>query len=84
MTATAMRRWNMSATISPCRRRTGRDGVKDWEYYIVFSMFRIAAILQGVYKRGLDGNAASVQALEVGAKTRPIAEQAWELARSLG
>ena len=65
-------------------RRTGRDGVKDWEYYIVFSMFRIAAILQGVYKRGLDGNAASAQALEVGAKTRPIAEQAWELARSLG
>ena len=65
-------------------RRTGRDGVKDWEYYIVFSMFRIAAILQGVYKRGLDGNAASAQALEVGAKTRPIAEQAWELAKSLG
>ena len=27
-------------------------------FYVVFSLFRLAAIVQGVYKRGLDGNAS--------------------------
>ena len=40
-------------------RRTGRSGVPDWNFYLAFSMFRLASILQGVYARGLQGNAAS-------------------------
>ena len=40
-------------------RRTGRAGVPDWNFYLAFSMFRLASILQGVYARGLQGNAAS-------------------------
>src|SRR5688572_7033822 len=34
-------------------RRTGRDGVPNWIFYLAFSMFRLASILQGVYARGL-------------------------------
>ncbi len=44
---------------------------------------RIAAILQGIAKRAIEGTAASSEAAEVGRIARPLAEQAWELARSL-
>ena len=40
-------------------RRTGRKGSPNWEFFLAFGMFRLAAILQGVYKRGLDGIASA-------------------------
>ena len=58
-------------------RRTGRSGVANWNFYLAFSMFRLASILQGVYARGLQGNAASAQALQRGAAARQIADRAW-------
>jgi aminoglycoside phosphotransferase (APT) family kinase protein len=60
-------------------RRTGRVGIepRDWEYYLVYNMFRIAAIVQGVMARALQGNASSAQALETGRAARPLAEMAW-------
>jgi len=39
--------------------RTGRPGIDHWEFYLAYSMFRLAAICQGVYKRSLDGNASN-------------------------
>jgi aminoglycoside phosphotransferase (APT) family kinase protein len=36
-------------------RRTGRDGVPDFNFYLAFSLFRLASIGQGVFKRNLDG-----------------------------
>src|SRR6266446_4328279 len=65
-------------------RRTGRDSVAAWEFYMVYSLFRIAAILQGIAKRAIEGTAASDDASEYGRLARPLAEQAWALARSLG
>ena len=52
----------------------------DWEFYVVYAMFRLAAILQGIMKRALDGNASSAHAFELGARTRFIAEAAWRQA----
>lgn len=63
--------------------RTGRTSIPNWEFYIVFGMFRIAAIIQGIAKRAADGSAASQHASEVGRAARPIAEQAWALARAI-
>jgi aminoglycoside phosphotransferase (APT) family kinase protein len=40
-------------------RRTGRDGVAHWNFYLAFAVFRLAAISQGVYRRVLAGIAAS-------------------------
>ena len=40
-------------------RRSGLDRVPDWTFLIAFSFFRVAAIVQGVYKRSLDGNASN-------------------------
>jgi aminoglycoside phosphotransferase (APT) family kinase protein len=64
-------------------RRTGRDGIAAWDFYMVYSLFRIAAILQGIAKRAIDGTAASTEAAEIGRTARPLAEQAWELAQTL-
>ncbi len=44
-------------------KTSGRDRIDNWDFYIIFNMFRSASIIQGVYKRGLDGNAASEKAL---------------------
>lgn len=41
-----------------CARR-GLAGIDRFGYYLAFSFFRMAAILQGVRKRGLDGNASN-------------------------
>jgi aminoglycoside phosphotransferase (APT) family kinase protein len=65
-------------------RRTGRDAIPGWEFYMVYSLFRIAAILQGIARRAIDGTAASPDATEQGRLARPLAEQAWALAQSLG
>lgn len=44
-------------------RRTGRGGIDNWPFYLVLSLFRMAAIIQGVYYRGLQGNAPSPEAV---------------------
>ena len=55
-------------------RLTGRDGIDaaHWDFYIAYNLFRIAAILQGIMKRYVDGTASSAQALESG-KTYKVA-----------
>jgi aminoglycoside phosphotransferase (APT) family kinase protein len=60
-------------------RRLGRDVLPrhEWEYYLVFNMFRLVGILQGVAARALQGNASSTQAAIHGSGARPLAEEAW-------
>ena len=58
-------------------KRTGRERIDHFEYYLAYNMFRLAAILQGVMARALQGNAASAEALEAGRRTRAIAEEGW-------
>lgn len=41
-----------------CERR-GIDVPDNWSFYLVFSYFRFLAIVQGVLKRALDGNASN-------------------------
>ena len=65
-------------------RRTGQGKPVDWDASMAFGLFRIAAILQGVMKRALDGTAASQEAMDVGRRAWPVAELAWDLARRLG
>ncbi len=65
-------------------RHTGRAAIAAWEFYLAYSLFRLAAILQGIAKRAIDGTASSTEAVDVGRLARPIGEMAWDLARSLG
>ena len=64
-------------------KATGRPGVEHWEFYIVYNMFRSASIMQGVYKRGLDGNASSETAREYADACRLRADCAWNLVAHL-
>ena len=59
----------------------GLERIENWPFYLVFGFFRMAAILQGVKKRALDGNASSAIALEYGALVRPLAEKAMAVIR---
>jgi aminoglycoside phosphotransferase (APT) family kinase protein len=52
----------------------------DWDFYLSYNMFRIAAILQGIAKRVEVGNASSEQAVTTAASARPMAELAWTYA----
>jgi len=53
----------------------------DWNFYLAYNMFRIAAILQGIAKRVEAGTASSAQAKASGDTARPMAELAWSYAQ---
>lgn len=52
----------------------------DWNFYLAYNMFRLAAILQGIAKRVEAGTASSAQAVKSAAGARPMAEMAWRYA----
>jgi aminoglycoside phosphotransferase (APT) family kinase protein len=45
-------------------RRMGRDGIPNWDFYIAFNFFRLAAIFHGIKGRVIRGTAANAQARE--------------------
>ena len=59
-------------------RRTGRDHIPNWDFYMAYNMFRLAGILQGIMGRVKDGTAASAHAMEQGKRARPMAEAGWQ------
>jgi aminoglycoside phosphotransferase (APT) family kinase protein len=65
--------------------RTGRADVgavmADWNFYLAYNLFRIAAIVQGIAKRVVDGTASSAQAREAAASAKPLSELAWSFAQ---
>ena len=65
--------------------RTGlvslQDLQADWNFYMAYNLFRMAAILQGIAKRVEDGTATSAQALRAAAGARPLARLGWQFAQ---
>jgi aminoglycoside phosphotransferase (APT) family kinase protein len=61
-------------------RRTGLQDIPNWEFYVAFGLFRLAAICQGIARRALDGTASSEEAVIMGRKARPLAERGWDIA----
>ncbi|MFT6558115.1 MAG: aminoglycoside phosphotransferase (APT) family kinase protein [Sneathiella sp.] len=59
-------------------KRTGRDTIDNWDFYMAYNMFRLAAILQGIMGRVVDGTASSPHAKEMGARAKPLAVKGWE------
>lgn len=60
---------------------TPEELAADWNFYMAYNLFRIAAILQGIAKRVEAGTASSAQARASGAGARPMAELAWSFAQ---
>jgi len=66
-------------------RRTGRDSINPshWDFYLAYNLFRIAAILQGILKRVVDGTAASAHARDAGSRAKPMAELGWQMVEKI-
>ncbi len=60
-------------------QRTGRDGIENWPFYLAFSLFRLAAILQGIRKRAQIGTASNADAESGGEAVQVMAAMALEL-----
>lgn len=58
-------------------RRRGIGEIPNWTYFLVFAMFRTAAILGGVYARAKAGNASDARSLETGPIYEEMARQTW-------
>jgi aminoglycoside phosphotransferase (APT) family kinase protein len=63
--------------------RTNRAAILAFKFYLAFSCFRLASICQGVYARGMQGNASSENAVLVGEKAPRLAAVGWEIAQSM-
>jgi aminoglycoside phosphotransferase (APT) family kinase protein len=62
------------------RRRCGREQIPDWTFFMVFSLFRSAAIIAGVYKRAIDGQGVDERMKQTKEIYQDIAERAWAMA----
>jgi len=64
-----------------CERRN-LGAIENWSFYVAFSFFRLGAILQGVYKRSLDGNASNPEKAKLyGAAVPVLASMAMQMVR---
>jgi aminoglycoside phosphotransferase (APT) family kinase protein len=63
---------------------TNRSAVPNLNWHFAFNLFRLMAIVQGIRKRVVEGNASSTQAEAVGRRVRPLAAQAWTWALRTG
>jgi aminoglycoside phosphotransferase (APT) family kinase protein len=60
-------------------KQTGRAGIENWNFYLGFSLFRSAAIAEGVYARALAGNAADKRGLKFHDMTKLASRVGWEI-----
>lgn len=71
-----------AAYVQAYMTRRGLDHIEHWSFYLAFSLFRVAAILEGVVRRAHDGNASNPEAGRRYAKAIPLlARMAVEIAQ---
>jgi aminoglycoside phosphotransferase (APT) family kinase protein len=70
--------------IADYERRSGRTVSGDWNFYLAYNMFRLAAIYQGIAKRAEAGTASNARAAERGAMAGMLAELGWHFALKAG
>jgi aminoglycoside phosphotransferase (APT) family kinase protein len=64
-------------------RRTGRSALPDLDFYIVFCLFRLAAIFHGIRGRVARGTAVSARAADYAARVEVLAELALKSAKAM-
>jgi aminoglycoside phosphotransferase (APT) family kinase protein len=57
----------------------GIDRIENWDFYLAFGFFRVAAISQGVAKRAVQGNASNASARDAGDMVGPLASMALDI-----
>jgi aminoglycoside phosphotransferase (APT) family kinase protein len=74
---------HVEETLAHYCARSGRAEVRNWEFYVVFNFFRMAAILQGIAMRVHDGTAASEHARLHAGRAAATADCGWRLVESM-
>lgn len=64
--------------------KTNRDGVPDLDWYFSYNLFRLMAIVQGIKKRWIDGNASNAHAEAMAARVPGLARASWDFAKRAG
>jgi aminoglycoside phosphotransferase (APT) family kinase protein len=59
-------------------RRTQRESLPDYHFYLAFSIFRLAAIFHGIKGRVIRGTASSAEASERASAFPELARLAWQ------
>lgn len=71
----------MDSMVSAYIKTAGDADLQHWPFFVAFSLFRSAAIAQGVFHRALQGNAVGADASEFGRRARQFAEVGWQVAQ---
>ena len=74
----------LEAYVARYCERVGRPPLENLAFYKAYNLFRMAAIVQGIVGRALQGNAAADGAMEHAARVRPLAQAAWGFALEAG
>ncbi|MGV6801244.1 MAG: phosphotransferase family protein [bacterium] len=74
----------MEEAIERYCQQTGQSGLPDINFCMAYNMFRLAGIVQGVYKRSLQGNASSTKAGKYGIFAKFLSETGWQFAQKAG
>ena len=61
----------------------GRASIPDWDWYLAFAIFRLAAIAQGIMGRVIAGTANDPQARSRGERAKPHADAGWTIAQGM-
>jgi aminoglycoside phosphotransferase (APT) family kinase protein len=72
------------AYINTYRARTGLEIHGNWNFYLAYNVFRLAAIVQGIARRAQEGTASSAYATEHEHQVQPLAEMGWAFAEKAG
>jgi acyl-CoA dehydrogenase len=70
-----------SEYIAMYEKRAGKSILEHWPFLMAYNLFRISAILHGIAKRAMDGNANANDAIENGAKAGVLADLGWACAK---
>ena len=70
-----------SEYIAMYERQIGRPVAQHWSFLMAYNLFRISAILHGITKRALDGNANANDAIQNGEKSGALADLGWACAQ---
>jgi len=64
-------------------RRVGRVSIPEWDWYVVFAIFRLAAIAQGIMGLVIAGTANDPQARMRGERAQPLADAGWTIVQGM-
>ena len=70
-----------SEYIALYEKQAGRSVSEHWPFLMAYNLFRISAILHGITKRAMEGNANASDAIENGKRAGALADLGWACAQ---